>query len=98
MRRSVVRVLSTSLSPSSPFRFDGVIGSHPPRIWDASGTSKAKLIAARCPATGFAYAGNAMEDLDVWRFPACRAMILVNCPPDVIVQAKEIGKPYVILD
>lgn len=81
------------------FHFDDVIGSHPAAgIWDACGVHKAHLIAARAP-KGFVYAGNSKDDLHVWQHSACRAMILVNCPPEVKEKAmRTIHKPYVILD
>uniref|UniRef100_A0A7S3P456 Uncharacterized protein n=1 Tax=Amphora coffeiformis TaxID=265554 RepID=A0A7S3P456_9STRA len=101
--KHVERMMTTKIestdakNQSSPFLFDDVIGSHPPQVWDASGHVKAKLIHKRFP-DGFVYAGNSSEDISVWNHSSCRAMILVNCPPEVLKQAKRINKPYIILD
>lgn len=96
--RHVEAKLSTD-EAAPPFNFDEVIGSDPVKgIWDACGTHKAHLIAARFP-QGFCYAGNSADDLQVWQHEACQAMILVNCPDKVKQKAiDKIGKPYVILD
>jgi len=73
-----------------------VIGSDPPKIWDAKGLVKAGLLAQRFP-QGFLYAGNSKDDLDVWKHALCKAMLLVNCNPEVLEQAQEIGKPYIVI-
>lgn len=93
-------VATTTTSDSyPPFSFDDVLGSRPPRrnFWNLEGATKAFHVAARFP-KGFVYAGNEIKDVQVWRHPACRACVLVNCAPNVIEQVKALGKPYVVLE
>ena len=92
----VEELIEKSSSAQTLRLFEDVIGRYPPKTWNAAGLVKARLIEERFP-TGFVYAGNSTEDLEVWQHPACLAMILVNCPPDVLQQAKQIAKPFVVL-
>jgi hypothetical protein len=76
--------------------FDDVIGSDPPAILDAKGAEKARLLSLRFP-KGFVYAGNSKDDIEVWNHEGCRAMLLVNCKPDVLQRAREIRKPCIVV-
>lgn len=79
--------------------FDEVLGSRDPalgNLLDASGKEKATLLNSRYP-TGFVYAGNSRDDLEVWNDDDCKAMILVNCKPKILQQAQAIGKPFIVI-
>lgn len=77
--------------------FDHVLGSDPPTVWDARALQKAELLSDRYP-EGFLYAGNSVDDLEVWTHDGCRAMMLVNCSPSVLEEAKMIPKPFIVID
>jgi hypothetical protein len=76
--------------------FDAVLGSDPPLIMDAKADEKARLLSIRFP-KGFVYAGNSKDDIKVWNCEACKAMMLVNCKPEVLEMARQIQKPYIVI-
>jgi hypothetical protein len=73
-----------------------IIGSVPPTVMNAAGAVKAKILSNRYP-NGYIYAGNSQDDLEVWKDPCCKAMMLVNCKPEVLTMAKQNSKPYVVI-
>jgi hypothetical protein len=73
-----------------------VIGSVPPTVMNAAGAVKAKILSDRYP-NGFIYAGNSQDDLEVWKDPCCKAMMLVNCNPEVLTTAKKNSKPFIVI-
>jgi hypothetical protein len=93
---------TATTTPVTNAVFNHVIGSDPVRgVWNAAGAVKAQLIhqfAVTQNQEYFVYAGNAVEDLDVWSHPACKAMVLVNCSTHVLQQAKQLPKPYIVLE
>lgn len=78
--------------------FDDIIGSDPTKgLLDLRAKEKARVLTERFP-EGFLYAGNSDDDLDVWECETCKAMLLVNCSPEVLEKARYIQKPqHVIL-
>jgi 4-hydroxybenzoate polyprenyltransferase/phosphoserine phosphatase len=73
--------------------FDAVLASD--GRTNLRGETKARALSARFP-NGFAYAGNAMADLPVWR--SATQILAVNASARVVGKARAIGKPMSIID